>query len=184
MLTHTYPHNLPGWFKWPYDHITRLTCQFMCGRMSYLLICKFRKSMVIHDTECTYWDQVSSHNTNPTQTPWRHSILALLTAIAILFQNIYLQCWLPFRTSFSTLLPTTGNSTAGEMTGATGLLYDPSLQVKVRDLSTLELLTFDFDPQCNIYITPDLWTRNSSPGSIRDFGNVIQKSPNSLVTRP
>ena len=26
----------------------------MCGLMSDLVICKFRKSMVIHDTECPY----------------------------------------------------------------------------------------------------------------------------------
>ena len=37
----------------------------MCGMMSHLVICKFRKSMVIHDTECPYWDQVSLNNTNP-----------------------------------------------------------------------------------------------------------------------
>ena len=30
------------------------------------LICKFRKSMVLHDTECPYWDQVSLNNTNQT----------------------------------------------------------------------------------------------------------------------
>ena len=28
--------------------------------------CKFSKSMVWHDTECPYWDQVSLKNTNPT----------------------------------------------------------------------------------------------------------------------
>ena len=38
--------------------------------MSDLVICKFRKSMVIHDTECPYWDQVSLNNPNlPNQNP-------------------------------------------------------------------------------------------------------------------
>ena len=32
--------------------VTRLTANFMCGLMSDLVICKLRKSMVIHDTEC------------------------------------------------------------------------------------------------------------------------------------
>ena len=31
----------------------------LCGHMSDLVICKFRNIMVIHDTECPYWDQVS-----------------------------------------------------------------------------------------------------------------------------
>ena len=39
----------------------------MCGFISDLVICKFRKSMVIHDTECPYWDQVSLNNTNQTK---------------------------------------------------------------------------------------------------------------------
>ena len=44
---------------------------FMCGLMSNLVICKFRKSMVIHDTGCPYRDQVSLNNTTqnkPNQT--------------------------------------------------------------------------------------------------------------------
>ena len=32
--------------------------------MSDLVICKFRKSMVIHDAKCPYWDQVSLNNTS------------------------------------------------------------------------------------------------------------------------
>ena len=36
--------------------------------MSDLVICKFKKSMVIQDTECPYWDQVSLNNTNHTQS--------------------------------------------------------------------------------------------------------------------
>ena len=38
--------------------MTRLTAHSVCGRMSDLVIYKFRKSMVMHDTECAYWDQV------------------------------------------------------------------------------------------------------------------------------
>ena len=62
--------NPRGRLKWPYT-ITRLTAHFMCGLMSNLVICKFRKSMVIHDTECPYWDQVSLNNTNQTLGPMR-----------------------------------------------------------------------------------------------------------------
>ena len=36
--------------------------------MSDLVICKFRKSMVIHDTECPHWDQMSLNNPNPNTT--------------------------------------------------------------------------------------------------------------------
>ena len=60
ICTHT---NLWGKLKWPYA-ITRLTAHYMCGLRSDLVICKFRKCMVIHDTECPYWDQVSLNNTN------------------------------------------------------------------------------------------------------------------------
>ena len=42
---------------WP-SEITRLTAHFMCGLVSDLVICKFGKSIVIHDTECPYKDQV------------------------------------------------------------------------------------------------------------------------------
>ena len=47
--------------------ISRLTAHFMCGLLSDLVICKFRKSMVIHDTECPYCDQVPLNNTNQTK---------------------------------------------------------------------------------------------------------------------
>ena len=57
MLTHTYPHKPWRKIKWPYAS-SRLTTHFMCGLMSDLVICKFRKSMVMHNTECSYWDQV------------------------------------------------------------------------------------------------------------------------------
>ena len=69
MLTHTYPHKARRKIEVIICKITRLTAHFMCGLMSgpdvwsadlHLLI----KSMVIHDTECPYWDQVSLNNTN------------------------------------------------------------------------------------------------------------------------
>ena len=49
------------------DHMQSLGSQptFMYGLMSDLVICKFRKSMVVHDSECPYWDQVSLNNSNP-----------------------------------------------------------------------------------------------------------------------
>ena len=37
--------------------------------MSNLVIYKFRKSIVIHDNECPYWDQVSLNNTNTNTNP-------------------------------------------------------------------------------------------------------------------
>ena len=37
--------------------------------MSDVVVCKCRKSMVIHDTECSYLDQVSLNNTNQTNQP-------------------------------------------------------------------------------------------------------------------
>ena len=53
MLTHIYPHNPLKRLKWPYA-ITRLTTQFMCGLMFDLVLCKFKKSMIIHDIQCPY----------------------------------------------------------------------------------------------------------------------------------
>ena len=52
-LEHTYPRKPP---EEDYsDHaITRLIANLMCDLMSDLVICKFTKSMVIHDTECPY----------------------------------------------------------------------------------------------------------------------------------
>ena len=74
MLTHTYPHKplIRGKLKWPYA-ITRLTTHFMWAQISNLVICKFRKSMIIHDTECPYWDQVSLNNTNQTKQQMEQS---------------------------------------------------------------------------------------------------------------
>ena len=37
----------------------------MCGLISDLMICKLRKSMVIHNIECPYWDQVSLDQHEP-----------------------------------------------------------------------------------------------------------------------
>ena len=59
MFTHIYPHK-PLW-KWPIA-ITRLTTHFTCGLMSGLVICEHRKLLVIHNTKCPYWDQVSINN--------------------------------------------------------------------------------------------------------------------------
>ena len=44
----------------------------MLGLMSDMVTCKFRKSMVIHDTECPYWDQVSLNNTQHAM--WKMSL--------------------------------------------------------------------------------------------------------------
>ena len=52
--------------KWPYA-ITRLRAHFICGLLSDLVICKIIwKRMVIHDTECPYWNQVSLNNSLPS----------------------------------------------------------------------------------------------------------------------
>ena len=61
MLTHTYPQTPEEDLS---DH--RLTANFLCGLISDMVICKFRKCMVIHNTECPYWGQVSLNNTNQT----------------------------------------------------------------------------------------------------------------------
>ena len=68
MLTHTYhiPTQTLDKNQWSYA-ITRLRAHFMCGLLSDLVICKIIwKRMVIHDTECAYWDQVSLNNANQT----------------------------------------------------------------------------------------------------------------------
>ena len=66
MLSHIYGTHMNPWGKlnWPYA-ITRLTAHFMCWLMFDLVICNYRQSMVIHDTECPYWDQGSLNNTKP-----------------------------------------------------------------------------------------------------------------------
>ena len=58
----------------------------MCGLMSDLVNCKVRKSIIIHDTECPYWDQVSLNNTNQT-----------------LFDHAYMLCRDNFRFTSSVL---------------------------------------------------------------------------------
>ena len=58
MLTHTYPHKPQRKIKVTIYAIARMTANFLCGLTSDLVICKFRKSRVIYDTECPYWDQV------------------------------------------------------------------------------------------------------------------------------
>ena len=74
MLTHIYPHK-------PVRKIDVTICNhqadihFICGLTSDLVIRKFRKSMVIHDTKYPYWDQVSLNNTNQT---YNDTILSIL----------------------------------------------------------------------------------------------------------
>ena len=68
MLTHIYPHKAWRKIEVTICKITRLTAHFMCGLMSDLLILHLLiKSMVIHDTKCPFWDQVSLNNTNQTK---------------------------------------------------------------------------------------------------------------------
>ena len=86
MLTHTYPHK-PIRLKWPYA-ITRLTAHIMSGLMSDLVICKFRKSMVTHDTKCPYWDQVSLNNPNPNP----NYLLLLPTDLAYQLSTLHCAC--------------------------------------------------------------------------------------------
>ena len=60
--THTNPW---GRLKWPYA-VIKLTDHLKCGLALDLMIFKLRKSMVIHDTKCPCWDQVSLNNPNPS----------------------------------------------------------------------------------------------------------------------
>ena len=54
----------------------------LCDLMSDLVICKFIQSMVIHDTECPYWDQVS-YNTNPYMQSSVHFMCDLMSDLVI-----------------------------------------------------------------------------------------------------
>ena len=76
MLTHTYPHK-------PLRKIKVTICNHQADSPLYVSSdvwfgdWRFRKRMVIHDTECPYWDQVSLNNTNqlpnklnPVQECW------------------------------------------------------------------------------------------------------------------
>ena len=65
MLTHTYPHKPPE--EDSSDHMQSPGWQPTFCVAWCLMICKFRKSVVIHDTECPYWDHTSLNNTNQNQ---------------------------------------------------------------------------------------------------------------------
>ena len=54
ILTHIFPDKPLRKIKVTICNHHRPTVQFMCGLMSDLVICKFRNSMVIHDTGCPY----------------------------------------------------------------------------------------------------------------------------------
>ena len=69
MLTYTHTHTNPRRLKWSYA-ITWMTAYFICGLMSDRVICKLRKSMVIHDTECPNWDQVPLKKKKKAHTVW------------------------------------------------------------------------------------------------------------------
>ena len=102
MLAHIYTHTNPwGRLKWPYA-ITRLTSHFMCGLMSDPVICKLRKSMVIHDTKCPCRDQVSLNNTNPTQ-PLSTGGVNYSFGLNILFHHTLKMDWT--RQNATTLFP-------------------------------------------------------------------------------
>ena len=55
--------NFQGILKWLFA-ISRLTVPFYYGLMSNLVICKDTKSMVIHDTKHSYWDQAWLNTSN------------------------------------------------------------------------------------------------------------------------
>ena len=59
VLTHTYPHKPVRKIKWP-AAVTRLTPHLL---MAWNLIWWFGNSMIIHDTECPCWDQMSLNST-------------------------------------------------------------------------------------------------------------------------
>ena len=68
---------LEGRLKWP-SAITRLTTHFTCHLMFDLVICKHRKSIVMHDTKCPYWHQMSLNNTKT------HTQACVLLCIAVM----------------------------------------------------------------------------------------------------
>ena len=68
MFTNTYPRKLPRKINWS-STITRLTARITCGLMSNLAIYNHvEKSMILHDTEGPYSDQVYLNSTKP-KTP-------------------------------------------------------------------------------------------------------------------
>ena len=66
MFTHTYPHKARRKTKVTVcNHQADSPLYVLTDHvMSDLVMCKFRKSMVIHDAEWFYWDQVSLNNTD------------------------------------------------------------------------------------------------------------------------
>ena len=72
--------NIWGRLKLPYA-ITRLTTHFVCGLMSDLVIHKFRKRIVLYDTECPYWDQVSLNKQNKAKPVKRSKWLFTTTRL-------------------------------------------------------------------------------------------------------
>ena len=97
MLTHTYPHKpLRKILKRPYA-ITRLTAHLMCDLMSDLVTWKFRKNMVMHDTERPYWDQVPWNNTKPCPPEW---YIPSQTPQKVWIGHLQLPGWLPIAGSY------------------------------------------------------------------------------------
>ena len=79
----------------------------MCGLMSDLVICKFRKSMVIHDTKYPYWDQVSLNNTNQSDTPkvikWTYVYPCISLWVNIHVIYVYHESLVPYSTKIQDL---------------------------------------------------------------------------------
>ena len=67
MLAHIYPHKARRKIEVIICKITRLTAHFVWPDVWSADLHLLIKSMVIHDTECPYWDQVSLSNTNQTK---------------------------------------------------------------------------------------------------------------------
>ena len=68
MLSHIYPHKSLRKIELTICNHQADSLLYVWPNRSDLVICNFRKSMVIHDTECPYWDQVSLNSTKPNQT--------------------------------------------------------------------------------------------------------------------
>ena len=82
VLTHTYPHKLLRKIKvticnHQVDSPLYVWPDVWSGDM------QFRKSMVTHDTECPYWDQVSLNNTNPNPTLYSPSSRQILLPLQL-----------------------------------------------------------------------------------------------------
>ena len=83
MFTHTYPRKPPRKIKVIMRNHQADNQLNMCGLMSELVICKFRKSMVIHDTECPYCDKVSLNNTNQTTAAWKQIQVPIVVSLCL-----------------------------------------------------------------------------------------------------